>query len=460
MHELLARLSSVLPAERISADPAYLDEITWDAWSESRIHPNRRPDIATPLCAVSPIDTEEVRRLLLFANAERVAVVPYGGGSGLMGGAVSVQPSIVVDMRKMNRILAIDAEARSARVQAGVVLETLDSALNEHGFILGHDPWTVPVATVGGAIATNSVGYRAGVYGSMGDQVLGLEAVMATGEILRTRGVEKSSTGIDLNAVLIGGEGCFGIITEATIRIFPAPAARWLKAFQFASFESGYRAIQELFRQRLTPALLDFGDDAEESADGALLYLAFEGDREIAEADGKRALAIAQQHGGRTVPGGAAERFWRERHAIARRFAQNRRARRNQGNDGYYRDWIHVALPASKVLSFRTAALGIAEKRGVRVLESGLWIQPELFSLRLGSEETDGCDARLALEDTVDDLLTVVAKMGGSIEYTHGVGLKLAPFMAAEHGYGLTIMRQIKNCLDPNRILNPGKLGL
>src|SRR6185503_8596183 len=113
----------------------------------------------------------------------------------------------------------IDKRARCARVQPGVVLEVLDQQLNESGLILGHDPWTVPVATIGGAISTNSVGYRAGIYGSMGEQVLGLEAVLPNGEILRTRGVSKHSAGLQLNFLLIGGEGCFGIITEATIKI-------------------------------------------------------------------------------------------------------------------------------------------------------------------------------------------------------------------------------------------------
>jgi alkyldihydroxyacetonephosphate synthase len=145
--------------------------------------------------------------------------MPYGGGSGLMGGALSIRPCVVVDLSALNRIIEVDSESRSARVQAGLVLEALERRLNDEGYILGHDPWTVPVATVGGAISTNSVGYRAGVYGSMGDQVLGLEAVLPNGEILRTRAVEKSSAGIDLKALFIGGEGCFGIITEATIRI-------------------------------------------------------------------------------------------------------------------------------------------------------------------------------------------------------------------------------------------------
>jgi alkyldihydroxyacetonephosphate synthase len=365
-------------------------------------------------------------------------------------------------MRQMNRIVKVDIESRSVQVQSGAVLETVDARLNEDGFILGHDPWTVPVATIGGAIATNSVGYRAGAYGPMGAQVLGLEVVLGNGEVLRTRAVEKSSAGINLNALFIGSEGCFGMITEATVRIFPRPEARWLRALDFGSFEIGYRAIQEIFFQGLRPALLDFGDA--DDYEGAILYLGFEGLKERTIAEGERALSVCRAHGAGVLPQAEAERFWRDRHAVARRFLSNRRERRERGKDGIFRDWIHVALPASQVLPFRRAALEIIERRGIRLHESGLWIQPELFSMPLIIESGTGRgqqpDARRVLEEAVEELLRLVQQMGGSMEYTHGVGVKLASLMASELGYGLEVLRQIKKALDPAGIMNPGKLGL
>ena len=458
--DLSAKLSKVVGAHHVHVEASHLDELSWDALSEGRLHPLKRPETALPLCVVEPGTTSEVQEIVRLANEEKIPIVPYGGGSGLMGGALSIRPNILLDLRGMNQIFAIDTAARSARVQAGVVLEALDKKLNEVGFILGHDPWTLPVATVGGAISTNSVGYRAGIYGSMGEQVLGLEAVIANGEILRTRGVRKSSAGINLNALLIGGEGCFGIITEATVRIFPAPEARLLSGFLFESFEQGYAAVQEIFLQRLKPALIDLGDDAEKHGPGAVLYLGFEGNRDIVDAEGNRGLAICAQRGGTRLPDAEAEDFFRDRHVIARRFMQNRRQRRERGRDGIYHDWIHVALPASNVLAFRAAAAAIIERRGVRLQESGLWVHPELFSMRLGAEYDGANQAQLELEETVEELLRLVQKMGGSMEYTHGVGVKLAPLMAEEHGYGLEIMRRIKQTLDPNGILNPGKMGL
>jgi alkyldihydroxyacetonephosphate synthase len=459
MNDSVKSLSVIIAPERISSDPRHLDELSWDALSEGRLHPLRRPATAAPLCAVAPVSTEEIRQIVLYANGEKIPLIPYGGGSGLMGGALSIRPGIVLDLRRMDKVMEIDAAARSARVQAGMVLEALDKQLNEVGFILGHDPWTVPVATVGGAISTNSVGYRAGIYGSMGEQVLGLEAVLGNGQILRTRAVQKSSAGIDLNALIVGGEGCFGIMTEAVIRIFPTPEKRLLSAVTFSSFEAGFGAIQEMFFQRVTPALLDFGDD-DGSLGGAVLYVGFEGNGDVVELEEKRTLRICERNGGCLLDRREAESFWRDRHVIARRFAENRRERRERGKDGVYRDWIHVALPASKVLPFRSAAREIISRRGVQLHESGLWVQPELFSMRIGLEDHGGGQAQLSLQSTVDELVELAQKMGGSMEYTHGVGVKLASSMAGEHGYGLEIMRQIKRILDPNNILNPGKMGL
>jgi FAD/FMN-containing dehydrogenase len=206
--------------------------------------------------------------------------------------------------------------------------------------------------------------------------------------------------------------------------------------------------------------LLDFGDDEEKHDPGAILYLGFEGSRNVIAAEEKLAGSICLKAGGKRLPAEEAQSFWNERHVIARRFMQSRRQRRERGRDGIYRDWIHVSLPGSKVLPFRAKAIEIISRRGVRLQESGLWIHPELFSMRLGIEEDGTHGAQLALQETILELLQLVQAMGGSMEYTHGVGLKLAPLMANEHGYGLEVMRRIKRMLDPHSIMNPGKMGL
>jgi FAD/FMN-containing dehydrogenase len=456
---LVDSLSRIVGSLQVHTDPARLDEASWDALSEGRIHPQRRPEVVLPLCVVLPDSVDQIQKIVLLAIEEKIPIVPYGGGSGLMGGALSVRPGIVLRLNKMARVLEIDKDARTVRAQAGVVLESLENELNGEALMLGHDPWTLPVATVGGAISTNSLGYRGGKYGSMGDQVLGLEAVLASGELVRTRSVPKSSTGIDLKHIFIGGEGCFGIITEATIKAFPLPERRSLYGMHFDSFERGFTAVQKIFAHGIQPALLDLGDKGADLSAGAVLYLAFEGTDEAVGAETYRALAICDEEQGRKLPAEEADRFWRDRHIVAHRFLQNRRSRREKNSRWGRREWIHVALPASQVLAFRKSAMEILSGRGVDLQESGLWTQPELFSMRLGLDDTWDEHSRNILQDTVEELLRLVQKIGGSMEYCHGVGVKLAPLMAEEHGYGLEVMRQIKKVLDPNNIMNPGKLG-
>lgn len=460
MSDLIEKLSAIVNPDRVSVEPAVLDDLSWDALSQGRIHPERKPLPVAPLCAVWPVSTEEVRKIVLLANTEKVPLVPFGGGSGLMGGALSLRRGLVIDLRRMDQVLAIDPDARTVHVQAGIVLEALDKNLQRAGLMLGHDPWTLPVATVGGAISTNSLGYRGGKYGSMGDQVLGLEAVLPSGAVVRTRAVPKLSTGIGLKYLFIGGEGCFGIITEATVRVFSLPQRRVLYAFRFSSFESGFGAVQDMFAQGLRPALLDFGDSPAKFGDASMLYLGLEGATEFVEAEERVVTSLCDRRGGVALPRDDAERFWEQRHVIAQRFMRNRRQRRELSPDPIRRDWVHVALPASRVLEYRKKAVEILARHGVRIRESGIWTQPELFSMSLVIENPQVEKSQRALQEAVDEVLRLAQKMGGSMEYCHGVGVKLAPFMDDEHGYGLEVMRGIKKLLDPNEIMNPGKLAL
>ncbi len=458
----------MLGTDSVLTDPRELERCSRDALSPSRIypsHPDRsRPDPlrpivpVRPLCVCTPASTAEVQAVVGAANEARVPLVPYGGGSGLMGGAASLTPGIVVDLRRMNAVLEIDAESFTARVQAGVVLETLKTELRRSGLLLGHDPWTLPVATVGGAVSTNGLGYRGGRYGSMGEQLLGLEAVLPQGGVCRTRGVSRGSTGIDLNHLFIGGEGCFGIVTEVTLRVFPVPEARSLQAVRFGSFARGFDAVRKFGAAGLRPSLLDYGDETEDPDGPSVLYLGFEGKAEVVAAEETVALGICLDRGGDRLDPDRAWRFWRERHAAGRRFAANRREHRQPDGSGVHQDWVHVALPASRVLAFRREAIALVAAHGARFRESGIWTGPEFFSLRLARE--GGEQARAELGGAVSAVLRAVRRFGGSVEYCHGVGVKLSPFMGREHGDGLEWMRWLKRCLDPNGVMNPGKLDL
>ncbi|MFQ5860906.1 MAG: FAD-binding oxidoreductase, partial [Dehalococcoidia bacterium] len=185
--EVLDSLLRLLGREQVSTVEEELEFYSGDALTPLRAFRaapvlSRRADVV-----VRPQSQEQVVELVRLAAQHRVPMVPYGGGTGVMGAVVPVKGGIVFDLKGMNRIVDISEEDRIAVVEAGVVLRDLEEALNRRGLMLGHDPWSLPIATVGGAIATNGVGYRASLYGSMGEQVLGLEVALPNGRVLRTR---------------------------------------------------------------------------------------------------------------------------------------------------------------------------------------------------------------------------------------------------------------------------------
>jgi alkyldihydroxyacetonephosphate synthase len=320
----------------------------------------------------------------------------------------------------------------------------------------GHDPWTVSVATVGGTIGTNSLGYLGGKYGAMGDQVLGLEVVLPSGELVRTRAVEKASTGPALQQLFIGAEGCFGVVTQATLRLFPIPAERLLQAWEFPDFATGLTAIHALFMAGLRPGLLDYGDDEPvlERDPPSVLFASYEGASRVAQAEAAEAASICQQHQGRQLAERQVSDFWTQRHALGDAYAAARASEQPWHRQRPRLDYLHVALPPSAVLAYRRQCLEVLAQHYLQAHQTGLWDHAGLFSLTYSGGDTD------LLNDIHRKLVMLCQDFDGAMEYCHGVGLRLAPFMRREHGAGLDLLRSLKQCLDPLAILNPGKLAL
>jgi FAD/FMN-containing dehydrogenase len=466
---LIQRLRDIVGAEGIATDAASREDAARDALGAQRGFVGDVPPL--PLVVALPRTADEVASIARLAAELRVPIVPYGGGTGLMGGARTRQAGIVVETTRMSSVREIDAVARTAWVEAGAVLKDVDDALRPHGLMIGHDPWTYGIATIGGAISTNGLGFLAGKYGSMGDQVLGVEAVLADGSIVRTRPVRPKSTGVDLSRLFIAGEGQFGIITAAALRVFPMPESRVHAGFTFETFEHGFDAILAMDALGMAPALLDYGERpamVEGAATGhprvgepPTLYVGFDGLREEVSALMARAVHIFERHGGKGVEPTNVDEFWSNRHVIAENFARHRRTRRAENlpaGEGRCFDYIHVSLPASRVLEYRRRALAIAAQHDVHVLEAGLWVLPGLFSLAMANAAKSQAEAAAGMSATVDACLREALALGGSMEYCHGVGVRLAHLMRDEHGTGLDAMRAIKRALDPQDTLNPGKI--
>jgi alkyldihydroxyacetonephosphate synthase len=455
-------LVQIVGRPHVQLDIAARERAAFDGMRPGRAALSGVPRPPLPLAVVRPCTADEVAAVLVATVGAGVPVVPYGGGTGLMGGALTVRPGIVLDLRRMDRVVEVAAEDRTARAQAGVVIADLNAALAPHGLMCGHDPWTVPIATIGGVISTNGLGYLGGRYGSAGDQVLGLEVVLTDGTIVRTRPAERSSTGPQLRRLWIGAEGTLGVITEATLRVFPVPEVRRLHALAFPTFADGYAAICAMAAIGLRPALIDYGAPPD-ATEPARLMLGFEGFAEEAAAAEGRALAICHAHGMTDLGARAADVFWTSRHVEPGRLRRWRSAEQAEPPPGTpgstIFEYMHIYLPQSQVLDFLRRATAIFARAGARVTEWGLWNQPELVSLVV-TRTTDTPDDLAAVRAAHDETLMLAQDLGGSMEYVHGVGVRLAHLMAREHRAGLDVLRRIKHVLDPDELLNPGKLAL
>ena len=466
--DLVEALRSAL-GERVVLDERARDEVAADATRLWRIFPEGEGP-ALPHAVVRPRSTEDVAAAVTIAAERGIPIVPFGGGSGLMGGAVSLRPGIVIDLRSMNRMVEVSPEDRAARVEAGVVLKDLNAELARHGFFCGHDPWSLPVATVGGAISTNGLGYLCGRYGSMGDQVLGLTAVLPSGDILRTPAVPGHSTGPDLKRLFIGAEGMLGIVTEAVLRIFPLPEARRHVAVAFPSFEEGFEATQEILTLGLGAVVADYGErypvGGGASApwpERATLQLVIDGAREEVDITYRRCRSVCECHGGEERPEEEARSFWEHRHDPGERFIEARTAGRlpwGQRPSNVRYQYLNVVVPASRMLEYRSRCLEALAREGAQPIETGFWGLPEYFAVMFAKEGQDEAGAGEVVDRLTDELLTLAQDMGGAMEQCHGVGLRWAYLMERQHGVGLDVLRSIKRALDPHGIMNPGKLGL
>ncbi|MSQ23241.1 MAG: FAD-binding oxidoreductase [Chloroflexi bacterium] len=425
--------------------------------------------LGSPVAVVIPSSTEDVVSIVGMARSAGVPMVPYGAGTGVQAGAAPLAGSMVIDLSQMTQISSISREDRLVRVGPGMLLGALDARASELGLMVGHDPWSQPIASVGGAVSTNGVGYLAGKYGSMGEQVLGLEVVLSTGEVIDIRAVPKASTGPQLRNVFIGAEGTLGIITRVDLRLFPIPEQRTLAGYWFSCFEDGLHAVVEMADIHLRPAMIDYEEDTTQVKPllGRLvdtpseMYFAFDGFKEEVAAQAARTDEICRRRGGRPMAASEAQRFWDTRHEPAERYVAQKQIGTPRWSDHWRSStYLNVTLPVAGIAAFRTRAARGLEHHRLAVVASGLWGIPELFSFRLEHQEPDREDAQAQLDQGADDALRLVHELGGSMEYCHGVGVRLSHLMPAELGAGLDVLRRLKRALDPAWLLNPGKLGL
>ncbi|MEU6892339.1 FAD-linked oxidase C-terminal domain-containing protein [Streptomyces sp. NPDC046557] len=415
-----------------------------------------------PLAVVLPTSTEQVRACVRACAAAGVPIVPRGAGTGLTGAANAVDGCVVLATTRMNRILELDPDNRLAVVEPGVVTQDLKTAASGHGLFYPPDPSSLDTCTLGGNLATNAGGLCCGKYGVTGDYVLGLEAVLADGSLLRTgRRTVKGVAGYDLTRLLVGSEGTLGIITRATLALRPLPAAPGTVVAAFDSAARAGASVNRVVRAGLVPSLMEIMDATSLRASSAYLGTDLTGPED-------QTLLLCQSD----APGAAREaelaeleKLFREAGAAYTHATQDAaegalllRARRVSLAALEARGACmteDVAVPRTRIAELIEGCTRIGDDGGLTIAVVGHAGDGNMHPTVLYDRSSTDQYARARV--AFDAILALALSLGGTITGEHGVGKLKQEWLERELGpVGLRVHRAVKDTLDPAGLFNPG----
>lgn len=430
------------------------------AYSIDSTFAEHRPDVV-----VLAATTEQVSRVVALANREGIPVVPRGMASGLAAASIPFTGGIALSLTRMNRILEIDLENRTALVEAGVVTADLQAEVERLDLFYPPDPSSNRQSTIGGNIACNAGGPRCLKYGVTGDYVLGLTVVLADGRVLTTGGkVIKDVVGYDLISLFIGSEGTLGVITEALLRLTAKPKSVRTARAEFALLDDASRTVNAILSAGIIPATIELMDETAiaciEEAMGlglpldveAMLIIEVDGADEnavvaeieavahICRANGARAVNVARDEQERAT-------LWAARRSVSPSLA--RKAPNKLGED--------ITVPRSAIPEAIRRIKAISAQHGLPIVVFGHAgdgnLHPNILFDQRDPEQWE------KVEPMVAEIFEVSLQLGGTLSGEHGVGTLKRPFMERALGpLSLEIQRRVKQALDPRNVLNPGKV--
>lgn len=450
---------------------------------------------ALPDAVVCPRGAEEVLAVLMLADARRIAVVPFGGGSSVVGGVTAAangfKAVITLDLSGMDQLLDVDPVSGTATAEAGITGPALEKALAGHGLLLGHHPQSFEFSTLGGWISHRGAGQLSGRYGRAEDWLVAAKLATPRG-LLTTEDFPASAAGPRLSDLVVGGEGCFGVVTEATVRVKPLPEERRYVGFLFRDFPSGAAAIREAVQTEIPVAMLRLSDAAETrfyrayaqvgkrrgprrwleervlalrgfDQSASAMIAGFEGDRETVAYGEKRFAAIAKRLGALPLGAGPGKRWLDGR--FHGPYLRDPMMDRGVGVDTLETatSWSDLdRLYATTKAALDKAIIETAPRPGAHgiVMCHISHSYPDGASLYFTYIFPRALDGEIAQWQSIKQAASeAIVGHGGTISHHHGVGEDHRAWIGREKGaLGIEILRAIKASLDPQGILNPGKL--
>ncbi|MEJ2470127.1 MAG: FAD-linked oxidase C-terminal domain-containing protein [Desulfuromonadales bacterium] len=453
---IIKALEEIVGAANIATSKADRICYSYDATQQSFL-----PDVI-----VHPATTEEISRIMQLANRERVPVFPRGAGSGFTGGSLPTRGGIVLCLERMDRILEIDEENLVATVEPGVVTEQFQKAVERVGLFYPPDPASLKFSTLGGNVAECAGGPRCVKYGVTKDFIIGLEVVTPTGDILTTGGpTMKGVVGYDLTKLLCGSEGTLGIITRIVIKLLPLPEAKKTMLVLFDSIDGAARAVSTIIGDKIIPTTLEFMDGRTldcvrqatdldvPAAAQAVLIIEVDGERDLLDRQASRIAEIIRPLGVvetriATTPE-ESEALWQIRRSVS---ASLRKVNPDKFNED-------ICVPRSKVPDMIRKVDAIAAKYQVPIVNFGHAGDGNIHVNIMIDKKIPG-ELEKA-EQAIEEVFKGALALGGTMSGEHGVGIAKAPYIPLEiTPIAAEYMKAIKRALDPNNILNPGKIFL
>ncbi len=451
---------------------------------------------------------DQISSVLKLANQHKFAVIPYAAGSGVCGGALPVRGGVVMDMKKMNRVIDINATTLTLTAEAGLIGQHLEMYLNRMGYTMGHFPSSIYCSSLGGWIAARSAGQLSAKYGKIEDMVLGLRMVLPNGEFAETVITPRSAAGPDWAQLIMGSEGTLAVITKATLKIYPYPKSRLFRGFIFTGVHDALESMRGIMQAGISPAAVRLydefdtvliGDKKEDSVEApvvldppkektgkkvkhalfdfvqnfmigrpnltgklaervkgkCLLVLTFEGEADLTEAELKKAVEICTANNGADQGEDHARRWWENRYNVS--YNQSR-----VFDQGSFVDTIEVATTWDKVEELYDALRKavVAEHAFIMAHFSHAYVHGcSIYFTTVGRGKNEE-DALRVYRTIWDAAMAECLKHGATVTHHHGVGLHKAPYFQKEIAAFSPLYQAIKDYLDPNNILNPGKMGL
>ena len=419
-----------------------------------------------PDAVVFPADTEQVVAIVQLANETSFFLIPRGAGSGMCGGSLPIRGGVVLTLSHMDRILSIDTDNLVAVVEPGVVTGHLQEQVASKGLFYPPDPASLAFCTIGGNVATCAGGARALKYGVTKDYVIGLEAVLASGELVQT-GVQtaKGVVGYDLTKLLVGSEGTLAVITKVVLKLLPQPESRRTLLAVFDQLGDAVAAVTRIITMGLMPSALEFMDKRSiecvedylnvglPTEAGALLLIEVDGVREgvVRHAEEIRMLCLGE--GARrvdvAVTEAEVERLWQARRAVSPALFKLNPHKVSED----------ITVPRSRIPEAVARLEEIGQRYRLIILCFGHAGDGNIH-VNIMINRNDPDEVTRA-ERAVNEIFQTTMALGGTLSGEHGIGITKTPYLGMEiDKMGLEAMRRIKEAFDPNGILNPGKIFL